>query len=68
MPAFQPTVLAAIKMVAKFPRIGHIALVPFKGLPVWGLPFRRGRRIQVVAGHGEPIISTFEKVNRWRIC
>lgn len=33
MAAFQPSVGTAIKMVAKFRRIGHIALVPFEVLP-----------------------------------
>lgn len=31
--AFEPSVGAAIKVIAKFLRIGHIALVPFEVLP-----------------------------------
>ncbi len=36
MAAFQPTVFAAIKVIAKFLRIGHIAVMPVEGLGVAG--------------------------------
>ncbi|MNT30967.1 hypothetical protein D3C72_1667860 [compost metagenome] len=59
MPAFEPTIGTAIKVIAKLPGIGHIALVPIEALMGRGL-------VRFCGGscHAMAIIPPPEKVNR----